>query len=172
MNEEFRISLLVLPVLFAFAIYGEVKARRIPNYLTLGACAFALGVALIEGGMDGLVNSIAGLAIGGGVFLPFCLLGLIGGGDMKLMAATGALVGYPLVLRTVADTCIAGGILAVAVAAWNGTLLTAISGAFRTLFGMQRRKNQSAKPGLAIKQPTVPYGIAIAAGTLYSLFFA
>lgn len=172
MSEGFRITLLVLPVLFAIAIYGEVKARRIPNYLTLGACVFALGVSLIEGGFGGLVNSITGLAIGGGVFLPFCLLGLIGGGDMKLMAATGALVGYPLILRSVADTCIAGGILAIAVAAWNGTLLTALSGAFRTLFGMQRRKRSADSKGLSTASPTVPYGIAIAAGTLYSLLFS
>ena len=172
MSNGFRITLLVLPVLFAIAIYGEVKARRIPNYLTVGACVFALGVSLIEGGFEGFANSFIGLMIGGGVFLPFCLLGLIGGGDMKLMAAAGALVGYPLVLRSVADTCVAGGILAVAVAAWNGTLLTALAGAFQTLFGMQKRRKPASSKGLATAAPTIPYGMAIAAGTLYSLLFA
>ena len=153
-----------LPILFAFACYGEIRSRRIPNWLTLSGMALGLGSGLIEGELPGLWNSCLGLMIGGGIFLPFCLLGVVGGGDMKLMAATGAIVGYPLVLRVMTDICIAGGLLAVAIMAWNGMLLTGMANSFRILFGMPRRPTGLKKP------PMVPYGIAIALGTLYSLF--
>ena len=78
---------IALPFLLAYACYGEIRSRRIPNWLTLGGIALGLGAAAIEGGWDGLCDSALGLAIAGGLFLPFCLLGVVGGGDMKLMAA-------------------------------------------------------------------------------------
>ena len=175
---SWHISFVALPILFALAIYGEVLKRRIPNWLTLGGMAFGLGAALIENGVPGLKEAALGLLIGGGVFLPFCLLGLLGGGDMKLMAATGAIIGYPLVLRALTDTCIAGGLLAVGVAAWNGTLLTAFAEAFRIIFGAKRKRGAAhgatrlpeASRGDRPLPTMIPYGIAIAAGTIYTIF--
>ena len=138
-----------LPILFAFACYGEVRSRRIPNWLTGAGMILGLGAAFI----------------GGGILLPFCLLGVVGGGDMKLMAATGAIVGYPLVLRVMTDVCLAGGLLAVGIMAWNGILLTTFANAFKILFGMPKASKGLKRP------PMVPYGLAIAAGTLYAVFF-
>ena len=173
--NSWHISFIVLPVLFALAIYGEVLKRRIPNYLTLAGMAFGLVAALIESGVPGLKDAAIGLLVGGGVFLPFCLLGLVGGGDMKLMAATGAIIGYPLVLRALTDTCIAGGLLAVGIAAWNGTLLTAFAEAFRIIFGAKKRRDEKkvSADGDGERRPLptmIPYGIAIAAGTIYTIF--
>lgn len=162
---ELKLVYIALPILFAFACYGEIRARRIPNWLTVAGMALGLGSAFIEEWLPGLWNSFLGLLIAGGVFLPFCLMGVVGGGDMKLMAATGAIVGYPLVLRVLTDTCMAGGLLAVAIMAWNGILFTTFANAFRILFGMPRPNKGLKRP------PMVPYGIAIAVGTLYSVFF-
>lgn len=162
---ELKLVYVALPILFAFACYGEIRARRIPNWLTVAGMALGLGAAFIEEWLPGLWKSLLGLIIAGGVFLPFCLMGVVGGGDMKLMAATGAIVGYPLVLRVLTDTCMAGGLLAVAIMAWNGILFTTFANAFRILFGMPRANRGLKRP------PMVPYGIAIAAGTLYSVFF-
>ena len=155
----------VLPFLLAFACYGEIKARRIPNWLTLGGIALGLGAAAIDGGLEGLKDSALGLAIAGGLFLPFCLLGVVGGGDMKLMAAVGAITGWPMVLRVLCDTCLAGGIIAIALMAWHGILLTTLLNAMRVIFGMPRRRE-----GLS-KAPTVPYALAITIGTIFAVFF-
>ena len=156
---------IALPVILAFACYGEIKARRIPNWLTLGSMALGLGAALIEGGGEGLTDSLLGLAVAGGLFLPFCLLGVVGGGDMKLMAAVGAITGWPMVLRVLCNTCIAGGLIAVAMMAWNGVLLTTLANAFRIMVGMQRRSKGLRNP------PMVPYALAITLGTLIAVFF-
>ena len=155
---------IALPFILAFACYGEIRERRIPNWLTLGAIALGLGAAAIEGGMDGLVDSALGLAIAGGLFLPFCRLGVVGGGDMKLMAAVGALVGWPMVLRVVCNTCIAGGVIAIAIMAWHGILLTTLANTFRIMVGMQRRSQGLHNP------PMVPYALAITIGTLIAVF--
>ena len=165
---------IALPFILAFACFGEIRERRIPNWLTLGAMALGLGAAAIEGGGEGLVDSVLGLALAGGLFLPFCLLGVVGGGDMKLMAAVGAIVGWPMALRVVCDTCIAGGLIAVAMMAWKGVavammawkgvLLTTLANAFRIIFGMPRRSQGLRNP------PMVPYALAITIGTLVAVF--
>ena len=155
---------IALPFILAFACYGEIRERRIPNWLTLGAIALGVGAAVIEGGLVGLTDSALGLAIAGGLFLPFCLLGVVGGGDMKLMAAVGAIVGWPMVLRVLCDTCIAGGVIAVAIMAWNGILLTTLANVFRIMVGMPRRQSGLRNP------PMVPYALAITIGTLVAVF--
>ena len=155
---------IALPFVLAFACYGEIKERRIPNWLTLGMIVLGLGAATIEHGVQGLLDSALGLVITGGAFLPFCLLGIVGGGDMKLMAGVGAIVCYPLALRVLCDTCLAGGLIAIALMAWHGVLLTTLLNAMRVIFGMPRRRD-----GLS-KVPTVPYALAITIGTLVAVF--
>ena len=155
---------IALPFILAFACYGEIRERRIPNWLTLGAIALGVGAAVIEGGVEGLKDSALGLAIAGGLFLPFCLLGVVGGGDMKRMAAVGAIVGWPMVLRVVCNTCIAGGAIAVAIMAWNGVLLTTLANVFKIMVGMPRKQQGLRNP------PMVPYALAITAGTLVAVF--
>src|SRR3954447_22625979 len=77
----------------------DLRSGKIPNALTYPACIFGLGLSIAEGGGLGLTNSLAGLAVG---FLPFFVLylsGGLGGGDVKLMAAVGALMGFPFSLN-------------------------------------------------------------------------
>ena len=74
------LACLLLPVPLVFACYSEIRFRRIPNWLTLAMMAFGLGAGLLEGDWAGLLDALIGLAVGGGVFLPFCLMGALGGG--------------------------------------------------------------------------------------------
>jgi prepilin peptidase CpaA len=63
-----------------------------------------------------------GLGVGLALMLPGFLFGATGAGDVKLFAAMGTLVGPTHILRGFFFTVVAGGILAIAVAAKRGRL--------------------------------------------------
>ena len=154
----------LLPPLFVVAVYTETKHRRIPNWLTGGAIVCALLDAVLVSGFDGGKGALLGMLVGAGVFLPFCLMGAVGGGDLKLMASVGAIVGYPTVWWALYYTCLAGGALALLYAIWTGQLVSAFVKLFRLLIGKRKESGKGLKKAL-----TVPYGIAIALGTLWTM---
>jgi prepilin peptidase CpaA len=72
----------------------DVRSGRIPNWLTIGAAVFGLGFHLVTAGLMGLLQSAVGLV--SCALIPFVLHRAtrgkaIGGGDVKLFAALGAL---------------------------------------------------------------------------------
>ena len=76
------------------------------------------GLALAVIGASGITiaAALAGLVLGLLLMMPGYALGATGAGDVKLMAAVGAIVGPALVLSAFVCTSLAGGVLAVAVA--------------------------------------------------------
>ncbi len=160
------IYILLFPLL-CISAYTEIKSRRIPNWLTLGTLLTALASSFIVGGSTMFKFSLIGFLVGTAAFLPFCLAGVLGGGDLKLMAAVGAIVGYPTVFWALYYTVLAGGLIALAYAIWNGVFFSTLSELFKILTGRKKRNSQGLK-----KVPTVPYGIAIALGTLWALLMS
>ena len=80
----------------AVAVVGAVKdvrGARIPNWLTYSGLGSALAVRGVVLGWVGLKGGFAGLLLAGGIFYVLFLLGGMGGGDVKLMAAVGAWAG-------------------------------------------------------------------------------
>src|SRR6186713_2279816 len=108
------------------ACVTDVRERRIPNVLTFGAAAAALLVHFLSHGSSGLATAAAGWVIGTAVFLPFFLLGGMGAGDVKLMAALGAWLGPADAFWMAIYVSLAGGAMAVVVALFNGYLRTAL----------------------------------------------
>ena len=98
------------------ATLSDIRSRRIPNTLT--ATMAGLGVGLAAGGVSGVSfgASMAGFVIGLALMMPGHLLGATGAGDVKLMAAVGAIVGPGMTVTAFLFTAVAGGVLAVAVA--------------------------------------------------------
>lgn len=74
------------------AFFADMDTRIIPNGLTLPGIAAGLILAVASGR---LVSSLLGLLVCGGAFLIIGLLGAgkMGGGDIKLAAAIGAILG-------------------------------------------------------------------------------
>src|SRR5437762_8698439 len=68
----------------------DLRSRRIPNVLTLGAALVAFIASGLAGGSSALGASLAGWALAAAIWLPCYLLGGMGAGDVKLMAAIGA----------------------------------------------------------------------------------
>src|ERR1700743_2106458 len=73
------------------ASVSDIRERKIPNWLTGPALLTGLVLHLCLDGLHGLGASALAAAIAGGIFLLFYIAGGMGAGDVKLMAALGAL---------------------------------------------------------------------------------
>ncbi len=110
----------------SIACVTDWRTRRIPNVLTFGAALAGLLYQFATGGVEALGQGLLGWVLGALVFLlPFALGGL-GGGDVKLLAALGAWLGPVDALWLALYTGVAGGVMAIAVAAFYGYLGTAV----------------------------------------------
>jgi len=108
------------------ACITDLRHRRIPNLLTFGAAGLALAFHGSFAGTPGLLTALAGWLVGTALFLPFFLLGGMGGGDVKLLAALGAWLGPRDAFWLAIYASLAGGAMAIAVALARGYLLTAL----------------------------------------------
>jgi len=87
------INMVFLLVLLVCGI-TDVFRQRIYNLVTYPAIIMGITLNTVGSGWKGLRFSLIGFAVGFLLFLIFFLLGGLGGGDVKLMGAIGALQGY------------------------------------------------------------------------------
>jgi prepilin peptidase CpaA len=94
----------------------DLRTRRVPNRLTLTLATVGLALAATGLGGVGVIAACAGAATGLLLMLPGYLFGATGGGDVKLLAAAGTLLGPGATVWAFVATLIAGGVLALGVA--------------------------------------------------------
>lgn len=165
-------QILAAAVVVTAAVY-DVRFRRIPNWLTVSGfvAGFALNVVLF--GLEGFVVSGAGALLAMMLYLVLYMLRAIGAGDVKLMAAVGAIVGATAWIGICLASAIAGGILAVGLLVKRGRL-------FETLFNVQLivaelahfrapHRSYSAIDVRNTQALRMPHGISIAVGTVLYL---
>jgi leader peptidase (prepilin peptidase)/N-methyltransferase len=96
-----RTVLALAPLLAALAVATTLDAltRRLPDWVTLPALAYALALAVVLG-RPPVAEAVLGLLVGGGLLLVLALVsgGAFGGGDIKLMAGLGAALGWKTAL--------------------------------------------------------------------------
>ena len=141
----------------------DMRTRRIPNELT--AAIAGVGVGLAAAGTSGISvwASMAGFALGLALMMPGHALGATGAGDVKLMAAVGAVVGPSMVVTAFLFTAIAGGVLALAVAVRRRRLGATLAGTGRLIAAPADVKQQI---GAAHPASRFAYGPAIAVGSV------
>src|SRR4051812_4821764 len=109
MSAQFLIALLI----GLAASTEDVRRRRIPNWIPITAFTSGLLCLSIDRGWRGAASALGGAVGGFAVFLVFYCLGGMGGGDVKLMAGLGAVVGIENVIAAALWTAACGGVLAV-----------------------------------------------------------
>ncbi len=137
----------LVPLLIAAGWY-DVYQRRIPNTITLPLAGVGVLLQLFFGA--GWAQALLSLALGGGLFFFFYLLGMMGAGDVKLMAGISLWLDPRAVAGALVWSIGCGGLLALAMVA--------------------RRVVLSWRPGQggSLERATLPYGVAIAMGTWLS----
>jgi prepilin peptidase CpaA len=169
MNVQPYLQLLLLLLVVSAAI-NDLLSRRIPNRLLLAAwmCVLPLQVMSAAPGAA-LATSLAGALTGLAVFLPLYLMRGMAAGDVKLMATVGAFVDPASTFYIAMASWCAGGVMALLIIAFKGRLRTALANLgdlLRPLRMWVARIPAVAEP---MRQPSVgsmPYGLAIAIGTL------
>jgi prepilin peptidase CpaA len=134
------LATLAFCALLAAAAASDLARFRIPNLLTAALAVAALVLAFPASGGEALARA-ASFAVVGAAALGLYGARALGGGDVKLLAATALwipLSGLPLFLEALA---FAGGVQA--------------------LFTLGARR--LAGPGLAVRRVRMPYGLSIAA---------
>jgi len=100
-----------LATLVLAAAFSDVRSRTIPNWLTLGGILAGFAVNFYASGVPGLKTAGLGFLASLLFLIPF-LLGFLGGGDVKLMAAVGAFAGAGNLLVIFVLDAILGGVVA------------------------------------------------------------
>jgi len=159
-------------------------------YLTIGICAVTdilhgkiynkitypaiiLGVLIaFTGGLLIIKSSIIGLLIGFILFFFVFLVGGFGGGDVKLMAAIGAIKGYPFILYASFYSALVGGIISLGMMIWKGKFLNSMRNIFNVLFSYPLSlifpgvKPVNLNPE---NSQRMPFGFAICLGTIWAI---
>ena len=161
-----RMALLVpwLAVLCA----KDVKTRRLPNAWTLGGLAAGLLVDLGWGGVAGFLDGLEAAGVCALFLLLPYLVRAAGAGDLKMLAACGAFVGMKQVLLLLLSVSFAGFFVAIGMLVTRKVGAARMKHAFRTLFDWRydRKAGRAALPPREDEGNRVPFGVAIAAGTI------
>lgn len=162
----YPIASAALTALLAAAAWTDYRSRRIPNALTMSGLAAALVLRGIIGPapiIEGLVGALLAFVL----TLPLLMLGVMGGGDAKLLMAIGGFMGPRNFLWAGILIAIIGGMMAVVDAGRRGALLPVLYNCGQIMKHWATLGRRGANRSFAsVGALTIPYGIAIAAGAL------
>ena len=120
--------------------------------------------------MDG---ALGGLACGAFLMLPF-MMRAAGGGDVKMLFAVGVLAGLRLCAAELLFVSVIGLAVAVFLMMSRRVSLARITHVFRCALDWRydRAAGRAALPPVSDERVRVPFGIAIALGTVATLIYA
>lgn len=146
----------------------DLRSRTIPNLLTGAVLVVAFVLQFLQFSSFGLLLAALGAGFNVAVLLAPWALGGVGGGDVKMMGAFGALVGPQTGLYGLAAGLVLGGLVAVAHLARIGRLREKLD-ATRAMVTGAARARSVAPLRLSAAAPdavTLPYSLPLGAGAL------
>jgi len=190
-EEIFQLAnLVVLFLTLIVASYTDVTKRKVYNWTTYPAAALGLAFGYLAAGVGqapslsgpgvGLLDRLAGLGLGFGILFAFNRAHdarAVGVGDVKLMGAIGALLGAYLTLWALFWGSLVGAVIAVWVLLGQGKLMRGVGRSLMAAIRLRRSsKDTSAgdaadgEPETPPEQQRIPYGVALAFGTMVTWF--
>jgi prepilin peptidase CpaA len=119
-----------LLALLTWAAAMDVRARRIPNWLTLSLALSGLMLSITGLGAVTAQKSLLGLVIGLGIGLVMFIVGAWGAGDAKLLAGIGAWLGAVAVVWVTLGAAIIGLVAVLICGVAQGRLGSIVQGGF------------------------------------------
>jgi len=170
-NED-TIAALSVTVIVSIAVITDVRYKKIPNILTLSGMIIAIGYHSLVWGFDGLIFSMEGLFLGMALLIAFYFAGGMGAGDVKLMGAIGGFLGPKGVFYAFLFSAIVGGIYAIVILKLRGHLIETLKryALIIKMFVMTGNFSYVPESRENIRNIKLCYGVAIALGTMFSIF--
>lgn len=148
--------------LLGAACAADLRTRRIPNRLVLVTALVGLAAQRMFGAGAGLQAGVGGLLVGLALWLPFWLLGMLGGGDVKLFAAGAAWLDPRGAVEAALFAGVAGGLLAMLwLVRTRGLTFTML----RLRIGVQQ-PTLLRESTVTAHDHRLPYALAMSAGLL------
>jgi len=164
--------ILLVGVLVTAALI-DLRRGVVPNYLTLPTIIVGLVGHSIVGGFEGnsqslgLYGALAGLALG---FIPMFVawkMGGVGGGDVKLMAAIGAMTGWRFTLSALLFGLLVAAIMAIFVMTHKKIVKQTLIRVWHCLL-LALAVKKTFDPTTA-QSPKVPVAVAFCVGAIIAL---
>ncbi|WP_066017416.1 A24 family peptidase [Endozoicomonas atrinae] len=167
-NSDQLPTLLLLAALIP-ALWYDLRYRRLPNWLTFSLFITGLMINSWLSGFSGLLDALGGGFLCLAMLLPFYLMKKgMGAGDVKMVAAIGAVLGVKDGALCTAAILIAGAVLGLLYLIYKGGLVVSLRRYWLCLMArtwLLPAENEAASLHF-------PYGLAIASGLLITLYGA
>jgi len=162
---------IALAVALVTAAVTDLKSQRIYNWLTFPLILAGFATHTVFGGFEGLKFAAQGFGLGFIVMgIPY-FMGVMGAGDVKLMAGVGAWLGIEATFTAFLFTSMAGGVYAIGMLVRDRELFkSVISNIVNSLFVLAATHKFNFVPASKGKGlPRLCYGAAIAVGTVVAM---
>jgi prepilin peptidase CpaA len=166
---DWRTGILIL--LLTVAAIADYRFQRIPNWLVFSGALFGLIYnTVLTSANTTVLFPFAGLGLGLLLFLPLYLIRAMGAGDVKLLAMVGAFLGPGDTFLAALATMIVGGVLSIVFVLVRGTaqrMFRNLGSLFQFgLFSIAGGPKPDLQMGSGVSAGKLPYGVAIAIGTI------
>lgn len=160
---------LVLLLSLMISLVTDIRNRKIPNIVTFPSVLFGFSYFIFTRGWEGFLFSGKGFIIGLGLLLIPYILGGMGAGDVKLMAAIGALKGPEFIFEAFIYIILIGGGIALSLIMKKRGISNSIKTFFFTItflrsnLGSMVLNKDQRKSSISF-----PYGVPIVSGTIFT----
>jgi prepilin peptidase CpaA len=167
---------ILLGILVALAAIFDIRSRRIPNWLVLAGLIAGVGWNVYASGWSGLLRSAEGLGLGFILYFPLYLIRARGAGDVKLLAAVGAVTGPGNCVWIFLLPAVLGGIIALILLLFRGRVRKTFFNVgwiiqdllhFRAPYRSSDELDVTTSKGMRL-----PHGAMIAVGALAFIYMA
>jgi len=179
MTETILVPSLIVLVAACIGAVTDVWKFRVYNVLTVPLMLTGMTYHAVFGGWEGLTASSLGLLFGFGVLIVPYGLGLMGAGDVKLLAGVGAWLGMPIVVVVFVVSSLITGLYATILIICRGKLaeswLTIKMILYRfAVLGMYLGKEDLVEPlsvGVDRRLRVIPFGAMVPLGIVGALIW-
>ena len=172
--SHYLYTICIIAPLLALLCWHDCRHRLLPNLLTATLALVCLAWRFWQqGGRGALDGLLGGLVCALFLLVPFLLRGA-GGGDVKMLFGAGIATGLRYCFAELLFVSLTGLALGLAMLAFGAVKSARLKHFFRSLFDWKYDRKDGAKalPHREDESGRIPFGVAIALGTVIALFYA